>query len=124
MAAVVDDANRVLAAVVAKDGPPSAALAQVYADPLLSRVQQPVADMRRLGQYRDARRIRHDVRSVRQLPSERGFATYEVIASEEWDDRLFSAAGGLLRTSPSPQSWRYLVELLPQWRITEAASAR
>ena len=118
-AAVVEEANRVWAATTARNGAPLDSLGRVYGEPLLGQVTREIVAMRAAGQYRETRQtgptlIRRAELLAGDLPlpptngATPGFV-HEVLASEQWDDRLFGPDGAALEVNTTRELWRYLI---------------
>jgi hypothetical protein len=109
--AIVYDANRLFASVVAKNGRGIEYLRCVYVGPWLETVTTSVQEMQARGEYRVASMPTRPI--VQELALGSGpdisEADFEVTVLESWDDRLFDASGQLLRVNPSPARWRYKV---------------
>lgn len=124
---MVEEANRVWAAVIAKDGAPISQLGRVFSGRELVERQREVEAMRAAGRYRTARLTAPIVvRGVRDLksPELRGLqAAFGIEAEilEEWDDRLYNADGSTAAVYPSLRERRYvMVSSFSPWRIADA----
>jgi hypothetical protein len=108
--AVVEQANRVWASVIAKDGAPISDLECVYDDRWLAAVRGDVQAMRSRGQYRVARQTSPlVVRGAREIGRPEGEFQVEALVSEEWDDRLYNGDGSLARAFPGHVEQRYVI---------------
>jgi hypothetical protein len=130
--AAVAEANRVWAAVMAKDGAPLSDLDAVYAGPLLEKVRAEASELRERRQYRQAR-LTAPLVLVRLDTPPNGFFEYEATVEEHWDNRLYNGDGSLIQAASEREVWRYLVKLHPrdpagelamQWRILRAELVR
>jgi hypothetical protein len=116
--AVVEEANRRWATVVARDGAPVSTLDTILAGPWLATVRQSVEAMRQNGQYRVARPTAPiAIQSVRTYPPGTRrcyfncqFEQIEAFVTEQWDDRLYNLSGAQLRVEPPRVEQRYLLE--------------
>jgi TM2 domain-containing membrane protein YozV len=123
----VERANAVWSSVVAKDGRPVSELERVYGGSWLTQVRRSVEDMRRRGQYRTARLVAPiTITSVRRVGERR----LEVLATEQWDDRIFNSDGSLAQALPGQVEQKYILEYaLPGtcgdcWLIVESDIVR
>lgn len=107
--ALVVEAKRTWASIVAKDGAPLSCLGSVFGGDWLARSQAAVEAMRARGQYRAARLLATPVVSNVTLVTgdARQPREIEVSVAERWDDRLFTADGSLVRVNPSRAELRY-----------------
>ena len=121
-AAVVEEANRVWAAVLTRDGVPLSDLEHVFAGRWLAEVHARVEAMRAAGQYHMARLTAPvEVRRARPV----GDRQIEVFVVEQWDDRLFNRDGSLAEVFSGRVEQRYLLERMNRrWFIVDWSLVR
>ena len=133
----IEQANRVWASVVAKDGAPVSSLSCVYADRWLDEVRTSVERMRGRGQYREATmtgpvRIQQ-VRKLEEPVTADLWGGLGAVVQETWADRLFGADGALVATLPATVRQRYVITWHPRatesdcdilWKISESEVLR
>jgi hypothetical protein len=113
--AIVVDANRTWASVVAKDGRPLVYLACVYDGEVLADAMSSEKGRRTRGEHRVASMTRpieiRDVKLVgeRVVGGRQEADGIEVTVTETWDDRTYDAGGRVIRDSSGRSDFRYLM---------------
>jgi hypothetical protein len=106
--------------VVARDGVPIEYLECVYAGEWLDAIHGDVLAMRAAGQYRVARMVA-PLEVVRIERS--AYDRHEAVVREYWDDKLYDAAGTLLRSAPPTVEQRYVIERYAKRSFIESPDA-
>ena len=113
--AIVIEANRTWASVVAKDGRPIVYLACVYDGEVLADAMASEKGRRTRGEYRVASMTRpveiRDVKTIgeRLVDGRRVADGIEVTVTETWDDRVFDLSGRPIRDHSGRSDFRYLM---------------
>ncbi|HLH23164.1 MAG TPA: hypothetical protein VK066_11615 [Chloroflexota bacterium] len=108
--ALVEQANRIFARVVARDGTPTTDLESAFAGAALDLARSGVDQMRGQGMYREARLTAPVTLQSAQRTLDGAVPRLEAVVTEQWDDRLFNRDGSLVGTLPSRLQQRYVFE--------------
>jgi hypothetical protein len=112
--ALVEQANRIYARVVARNGPATEDLESAFTGAALDLARGGVDQMRGQGMYREARLTAPVTLQSARRTFDGPTPRLEAVVSEQWDDRLFNRDGSLVGALPSRLEQRYVFELRSQ----------